>query len=221
MVRSVKVKITHYIIAFLIVVIGIGGIVAYDFWLRPMVFSQSVVTVRSGISVLPEGSVIRESDVQLKSVDADVVPSGALRSISDAVGKTLRTDLTGGTILIGAFVGDGYLTLGPDEGVFPIPKAGIYSVNGTLRSGDTVNIYVMAKDGGVAPRQSAFENVLVAYARSDDNNDVQDSVDGNVNRRITSTANVSSVELKMNTSDGERLLQYLNQGYKLAIVRVR
>ncbi|MNC67291.1 hypothetical protein D3C75_1177740 [compost metagenome] len=72
-----------------------------------------------------------------------------------------------------------------------------------------------------APARKVFlTGVTVNYVRTEDNNDVQDSENGNTNNRFTSTGKVAAPELKLKKSDGELLGQYLEQGKKLWIVRV-
>lgn len=72
-----------------------------------------------------------------------------------------------------------------------------------------------------APARKVFlSGVTVNYVRSEDNNDVLDSENGNTNNRVTSTGKVAAPELKLKKSDGELLGQYLEQGLKLWIVRV-
>lgn len=72
----------------------------------------------------------------------------------------------------------------------------------------------------VPARKVFLSGVTVNYVRTEDNNDVLDSENGNNNNRFTSTGKVAAPELKLKKSDGELLGAYLEQGKKLWIVRV-
>jgi len=272
-----KAKTIYYLLSFLIALVGIGGLLTYDFVLRPYVFSKSVVAVKYEKEFLPKGHVLTKDDVYVKSVDIKDLPKGYFVSVSEVVGKTLGTDVNGGVILVSSFLNDGFFSLAEGESVFPIPKNVIFAVNGSLRSGDLVDIYAVpseedirnnksvltararGQDGAsqyvtdisgaeyfaegqdveaeinsvlqsesygteevdlISVTEKVIEKVTVVYARSDDNNDVKDAEEGNVNRRTTSTANVSNLELKLNEEGAKALAKYLDRGRKLWIVRV-
>ena len=272
-----KAKTIYYLLSFLIALVGIGGLFTYDFVLRPHVFSKSVVAVKYEKELLPKGYVLTKDDVYVKSVDTEDVPKGYYVSVSEVVGKTLGTDVSGGVILVSSFLNDGFFSLAEGESVFPIPKDVIFAVNGSLRSGDSVDIYAVpseedirynksvlaaratGQDGAyqsvptvsdaessaegqdveaeidsvlqsesygteevdlVSVTEKVVEKVTVVYVRSDDNNDVKDTEEGNVNRRTTSTANVSNLEVKLNEEAAKAIAKHLDKGRKLWIVRV-
>jgi len=162
-------------------------------------------------------------------------------------------NLTNGSILTESLVDVSDLEPLQDEGIFPIPKEAIYAINGSLRSRDKVDIYLVEadpeklneslgsstekdenqdqKDENQAQMLQQSQNsepvkevflsgVTVNYVRTEDNNDVLDSENGNNNNRFTSTGKVATPELKLKKSEGQLLGQYLEQGKKLWIVRV-
>ncbi|WP_150265719.1 hypothetical protein [Paenibacillus tepidiphilus] len=286
----------NYFFAFLILLIGFGGLLGYDLYFKPYILSQTVVKVKAGAGgYLPRNYVLQPGDLYLDSVQTKDVPSDAVTELSRAEYKMTNTDLTDGSILTGALVDVSDLAPRQDEGIFPIPQEAIYAINGSLRSKDRVDIYLvegesrdnhaagystvaasgMGLDGkggapGIAATSSAplspdpagsdvapglngsqaagpaasnpavispagtetvppedsrsnlfLSGVTVNYVRSEDNNDVLDSENGNNNNRITSTGKVAAPELKLKKSEGEQLGQYLEQGMKLWIVRVQ
>jgi hypothetical protein len=231
----------NYLFASLILITGFGGLLGYDLYFKPYVLSQTVVKVKvQEGTFLPKNHELNASDLYLDSVQSKDVPSNAITDFSQVEHKITNVNLSNGSILTEGLVDVSDLEPAGDEGIFPIPKDAIYGINGSLRSRDEVDIYLVeeikpqsnVQDPGEPsspgeppasglPAQKAFlTNVTVNYVRTEDNNDVLDSENGNNNNRITSTGKVAAPELKLKKSDGELLKQYLEQGFKLWIVRV-
>ncbi|KWX86667.1 hypothetical protein AMQ83_17625 [Paenibacillus riograndensis] len=272
----------NYLFAFLILVIGFGGLLGYDLYFKPYVLSQTVVKIKVAEgSFLPKNYELKPSDLYLDSVQTKDIPSGVITEVSQVEHKITNVILTNGSILTASLVDVSDLEPQQDEGIFPIPKEAIYAINGSLRSRDKVDMYLVEGDSanqtrsgggyssatagsgtagttagaGTAPETAAtageaktvgaageaktvgtantatpqssaparkvfLTGVTVNYVRTEDNNDVQDSENGNTNNRFTSTGKVAAPELKLKKSDGELLGQYLEQGKKLWIVRV-
>lgn len=247
----------NYLFAFLILIVGFGGLLGYDLYFKPYVLSQTVVKIKvADGSFLPKNYELKSSDLYLDSVQTKDIPSGVITDISQVEHKITNVNLTNGSILTASLVDVSDLEPQQDEGIFPIPKDAIYAINGSLRSRDKVDIYLVDGDlanktrsGGygsegagagrspgaagsttgtgaaeAAPSEPArkvfLSGVTVNYVRTEDNNDVLDSENGNNNNRFTSTGKVAAPELKLKKSDGELLGQYLEQGKKLWIVRV-
>lgn len=192
-------------------------------------FSEKVVKVKvtSG-EYLPKNHELTLGDVYLDSVEKKDIPKNAVRDIRLVEKKILNANITDGVILTDSLVDVDDLEPNKNEGIFPIPKESIYAINGSLRSRDKVNLYLVksVKADGIRTEELPsnddvfLTDVTVNYVRTDDNNDVQDSENGNNNNRFTSTGKVSTPELKMAKTDGQQLKKYLEQGYKLWIVRV-
>ncbi|KWX74203.1 hypothetical protein [Paenibacillus jilunlii] len=274
----------NYLFAFLILVIGFGGLLGYDLYFKPYVLSQTVVKIKVAEgSFLPKNYELKPSDLYLDSVQTKDIPSGVITEVSQVEHKITNVILTNGSILTASLVDVSDLEPQQDEGIFPIPKEAIYAINGSLRSRDKVDIYLVEGDSGNQSRSGGYSSaaagrtnsstagtpagggetaetaasagtagaastvgaaktagaantatpqpsaparkvfltgVTVNYVRSEDNNDVQDSENGNTNNRFTSTGKVAAPELKLKKNDGELLGQYLEQGKKLWIVRV-
>lgn len=235
----------NYFFASLILITGFGGLLGYDLYFKPYVLSQTVVKIKvEGGEYLPKNYELKASDLYLDSVQTKDVPSGVITEIAEVEHKITNVNLTHGSILTASLVDVSDLEPLEDEGIFPIPKEVIYAINGSLRSRDKVDIYLVEGDrekrnatlgataplgGEELPEQSPINEpekeiflagVTVNYVRTEDNNDVQDSEKGNNNNRFTSTGKVATPELKLKKSDGQRLGQFLEQGKKLWIVRV-
>ncbi|OMD92702.1 hypothetical protein BSK67_18230 [Paenibacillus odorifer] len=237
----------NYFFASLILITGFGGLLGYDLYFKPYVLSQTVVKVkvRAGES-LPKNYELKASDLYLDSVQTKDIPSGVITEIAQVEYKITNVNLTNGSILTASLVDVSDLEPLQDEGIFPIPKEAIYAINGSLRSRDKVDIYLVegerekqreALDSNTVKKENEeqvkkqsllsdpakeifLSGVTVNYVRTEDNNDVQDSEKGNNNNRFTSTGKVATPELKLKKSEGQRLGQFLEQGKKLWIVRV-
>lgn len=235
----------NYFFASLILITGFGGLLGYDLYFKPYVLSQTVVKIKvEGGEYLPKNYELQASDLYLDSVQTKDIPSGVITEIAEVEHKITNVNLTHGSILTASLVDVSDLEPLEDEGIFPIPKEAIYAINGSLRSRDKVDIYLVEGDrekrnatleataplgGEELPELSPIDEpekevflagVTVNYVRTEDNNDVQDSEKGNNNNRFTSTGKVATPELKLKKSDGQRLGQFLEQGKKLWIVRV-
>ncbi|MEK4853928.1 SAF domain-containing protein [Paenibacillus sp. FSL H7-0756] len=248
----------NYFFAGLILLIGFGGLLGYDLYFKPYVLSQTVVKIKvDGGGFLPKNHELTAENLYLDSVQTKDIPVGVVRSLEQVEQKITNVNLTDGSILTESLVDVSELEPQQDEGIFPIPKDAIYAINGSLRSRDKVDIYLVEGDspakerreyspaaaasvatpgGGPAsdasslleaevlpevPARKVFlSGVTVNYVRTEDNNDVLDSENGNNNNRFTSTGKVAAPELKLKKSDGELLGAYLEQGKKLWIVRV-
>lgn len=236
-----KIRFLHYFISFMVVLIGLGGLFTYDFVIRPTILSKQVVMISETNEILPKGHILKEENLVVRPIDTLAVPKGYFTSVNQLVGKTLANDVTGGVILVSSFVNDGLLSLKEGEAICPIPKNSIFAVNGSLRSGDIVDIYVVPSNENQTEEdvisydqtgqpviigktksktKKILESVPVVYARSDDNNDVLDSENGNVNRRTTSTGNISNLEVKVTDDDMKLISKYIDEGYKVWITRV-
>ncbi len=223
----------NYLFAALILITGFGGLLGYDLYFKPYVLSQTVVKIKvvDG-QFLPKNYELKPSDLYLDSVQTKDIPSGVITDIRQVEHKITNVNLTDGSILTASLVDVSNLEPLQDEGIFPIPKEAIYAINGSLRSRDKVDIYLVEGERSSStmkdqanlpstPSQQVFlTGVTVNYVRTEDNNDVLDSEQGNDNNRFTSTGKVASPELKLKKSDGQLLGRYLEQGKKLWIVRV-
>ncbi|CAH1054673.1 SAF domain-containing protein [Paenibacillus pseudetheri] len=235
----------NYFFASLILITGVGGLLGYDLYFKPYVLSRTVVKIKvEGGELLPKNYELKASDLYLDSVQTKDIPSGVITEIAQVEHKITNVNLTNGSILTASLVDVSDLEPLKDEGIFPIPKEAIYAINGSLRSRDKVDIYLVDGDRerrseSLSPNNKKKEEELIVqspisepakevfisgvtvnYVRTEDNNDVLDSEKGNNNNRFTSTGKVATPELKLKKSDGERLGQFLEQGKKLWIVRV-
>ncbi|WP_379132493.1 hypothetical protein [Paenibacillus sp. sgz500958] len=244
----------NYFFAFLILITGFGGLLGYDLYFKPYVLSQTVVKIKvADGQLLPKNHELQPGDLYLDSVQSKDIPAEAITRISQVEHKVTNVNLSNGSILTESLVDVSDLEPSDDEGIFPIPKEAIYGINGSLRSRDRVDIYLVEGEqrGNASERQGSITDndnsldssdsanlqgasgsrnpvistaflsgITVNYVRTEDNNDVLDSESGNNNNRFTSTGKVASPELKLRKSDGQQLKQYLEQGFKLWIVRV-
>ncbi|WP_150274223.1 SAF domain-containing protein [Paenibacillus tepidiphilus] len=222
-------KALKYLLGVLVILIGFGGMLGYDMYYKPYVLAKPVLKVKTATGqYLPKNHQIQEKDIYSDSVQTKDIPEDAITDINEVIDRIANVNLPNGTILTQALVDVNDLEPAENEGIYPIPKEDIYAINGSLRSRDKVDIYIVSEiekyeqTGEPIPSisEAAFKGVTVTYVRTEENNDVFDTESGNNNKRLTSTGKVSSPEIKLSTEDGEELKGYLEQGNKLWIVRV-
>lgn len=137
----------NYFFASLILITGVGGLLGYDLYFKPYVLSRTVVKIKvEGGELLPKNYELKASDLYLDSVQTKDIPSGVITEIAQVEHKITNVNLTNGIILTTSLVDVSDLEPLEDEGIFPIPKEAIYAINGSLRSRDKVDIYLVEAD---------------------------------------------------------------------------
>lgn len=134
----------NYFFAFLILITGFGGLLGYDLYFKPYVLAQTVVKVKVAEGrFLPKNHELKAEDLYLDSVQTKDIPAGAVRDIREVERKVTNVNLTNGSILTAYLVDVSNVEPAADEGIFPVPKEAIYAINGSLRSRDKVDIYLV------------------------------------------------------------------------------
>ncbi|MFF2017590.1 hypothetical protein [Paenibacillus sp. NPDC058177] len=137
----------NYFFAFLILITGFGGLLGYDLYFKPYVLAQTVVKVKvADGNFLPKNYELTANDLYLDSVQTKDIPAGVITDIRKVEHKITNVNLTNGSILTDYLIDVSELEPTADEGIFPIPKEGIYAINGSLRSRDKVDIYLVEGD---------------------------------------------------------------------------
>lgn len=211
-----------------VVVVCATAQVGYDFYLKPNVLTESVVKVKTnGAGMLDKNHILRMEDLYVSETQKQDVPKGALTELKKAEGKILTVAVKDGVILTDTLVD--VEETAPTESTpwFSIPKSAIYAINGSLRTRDVVNLYLMPPEKVVQGKELSMadstlfkKGVKVMHVRSSSNKDVTDTTEGNNANRTTSTELVSEVELRLSDNDGQGLVDLLARGYKLWVVRV-
>lgn len=134
----------NYLFAVLILLVGFGGLLGYDLYFKPYVLSGTVVKIKvAGGQLLPKNYELKPTDLYLDSVQTKDIPAGVITDIGLVANKITNVNLTNGSILTESLVDVNGLEPLEDEGIFPIPKEAIYAINGSLRSRDKVDIYLV------------------------------------------------------------------------------
>ncbi len=122
---------------------------------------------------IPARAMLKEGDVTVEEVPADMVPAGAVRSADEAVGKIARVQLVPGEILVSerlvdptATGKDVAFTMPEDYVIVALPATDLLSQSNILRPGDKVDIMVSVDTGGNAARGSmvtldSLQNVVI------------------------------------------------------------
>ncbi|ASA19560.1 SAF domain-containing protein [Paenibacillus donghaensis] len=134
----------NYLFAVLILLVGFGGLLGYDLYFKPYVLSGTVVKIKVADGrLLPKNYELKPADLYLDSVQTKDIPAGVITDIGQVANKITNVNLTNGSILTDSLVDVSGLEPLQDEGIFPIPKEAIYAINGSLRSRDKVDIYLV------------------------------------------------------------------------------
>lgn len=217
----------HIVLALLILLIGIGGQLAYDFYLRPYVFARKVIVAKTEISL---NKLITADDIAYMSFPNELVPDGSFTNPADIVGRSAVVTISQGSIITMHLIDD-ELYPGENQVIFPVPKESIFAVNGSLRKRDLVDISLYRSfDSSFSGSENPafmtysltplFEKVPVVFAMTEDNQNVKDTEKGDTNQRETSTGRVVNVELLLTKEQRNILIDKISEGYKLWLSRV-
>lgn len=110
------------------------------------------VPVLVATGALPVGSVLATGDVTLREVPDDLVPTGALTGVDEAVGRPVAAVLAEGEVLTAHDLGTPSLLVGQPEGQLavwlPVPDP---AVAGALEAGDRVDVHSPVDGSRVVP----------------------------------------------------------------------
>jgi Flp pilus assembly protein CpaB len=214
------------VLAVAIILVGVGGLIAYDYYIRPVLLAKTVVMAKEEIA---ENQVITEDMLVLASVPNDLVPAGAIARPEGIIGKAAIVSIGAGTMLTKPMVDIEGLLPKKGEVIFPIPKEAIFAVNGSLRKRDVVDISLISSERAaneesvsevVGPAEPIIKGARVVYARTEDNQSVKDSEKGDVNQRETATGRVATVEILITEEERDRIIREIEFENRLWIARV-
>lgn len=214
------------LLALTILVVGVAGQISYDFYFRPYVLAKKVLVAKSDI---PQNKLITDDDLVYKSVPNELVPREAIVDPATVVGKAAIVSITKGSPLTLTMVDVDNLHPKEGEVIFPVPKDALFAVNGSLRKRDLVDVslfreFVEYYEGTdeLKPHlpEPIIERVPVVFVRTEDNQSVKDTEQGDTNQRETSTGRVSNVELLLTKEQRDMLIEKISEGYKIWITRV-
>lgn len=111
--------------------------------------STPTVPVVVVLEPVPIGAVLSAPVLEVRDVDAAVVPTGALASVEEAVGKITLTDLYAGEVVVAARLADPTavsndgrvaLVLADGQVLMALPAQDLMSQIGMLKAGDRVDL---------------------------------------------------------------------------------
>lgn len=124
------------ILAGAVFLLGITALVIIQVFI-PIWMTQPVVTVSR---MVPSHTLITATDLAMTRMARDQVPERAITDQQMIIGKKTTVDLVPGVVLTEPFVDVDELLPGEGQVIFPVPRNAIFSVNGSLRAKDTVDI---------------------------------------------------------------------------------
>ncbi len=94
---------------------------------------------------ISQGKTISQQDVELKTWVADLLPENATTNVADVVGQTAQQTIMSNEPISKSKVGAQHLDITVPDGLcaVSVPSQDVQSVGGTLKPGDTVNVYAV------------------------------------------------------------------------------
>ncbi len=94
---------------------------------------------------ISSGKTISQQDVELKTWIADLLPENAATKVEEIVGQTAQQTIMSNEPISKSKVGAQHLEISVPDGLcaVSVPSQDVQSVGGTLKPGDTVNVYAV------------------------------------------------------------------------------
>lgn len=141
------------ILAGLIFMLGLSALLVIQL-LVPRWTSRPVVSMTR---LVPSHELITAADVAVTRMAKDQVPERKIASLDTVIGKRATVELSPGVVLTEPFVDIDELLPGEGQVIFPVPRNAIFSVNGSLRAKDTVDILLYLPSTKQKPTASGKE----------------------------------------------------------------
>lgn len=141
------------LLAGLIFMLGLSALLVIQL-LVPRWTSKPVVSMTR---LVPSHELITAADVVVARIAKDQVPERKIASLDTVIGKRATVDLSPGVVLTEPFVDIDELLPGEGQVIFPVPRNAIFSVNGSLRAKDTVDILLYLPSTKQKPTASGKE----------------------------------------------------------------
>lgn len=144
------------VLAGLIFLLGISALVVIQVFI-PIWITKPVVTVAR---MVPSHALIAATDLAVARMAKEQVPERSITDQQVAIGKKATVDLVPGVVLTEPFVDVDELLPGEGQVIFPVPRTAIFSVNGSLRAKDMVDILLYLPSTKRKPEGNGKEGVL-------------------------------------------------------------
>lgn len=185
-----------FVVPILLLVIGIGFVFAWEFYIKETINSQKVVVASNDISFKEQ---ITRDDLTIASINIDNIVNGSFRpdEIDYIIEEFASINIKKGTQIYADLI-DNY-NLIPDEAkgefIAPLPNDWIYAVAGSLRRAYLADFYVVGTD-----EQILLES-LIQDSRDYGNQNVE--VDEETEESIEQEESDESNEQENNETDSE------------------
>ncbi|HEY0826703.1 MAG TPA: SAF domain-containing protein [Bacilli bacterium] len=214
-----------FFLGLIILLIGSGFIVIYNFYLDDKMNSEHVVVA---VKSIPFKTEITADMVELQIRKVHYVVPGAFKKMEDVIGQQSSIHLEPNTQLYSDLVDPYNVIPGADEEIFPIPEKWIYAKPGSLRRTFKVNIGVIREEASVESHHQiskeelsklskpVLENVVVAYAKDSSNKEVVGTNDKD--KRLDASGNITNLDVVLKREQYQLLVRgYIEKGYQLIL----
>lgn len=219
----------RYTLATTLFVVGVGGSIAYNQFVAPMLTSEWVYVARTQ---MPADTPIQAADVERIRVPKSEVSPDAITNAEGLIGAYTAQPVDQNQVLTALDTEPDPFTITPGTEDVPIPSTWIASVSETLRQGDYVDLIPIAQPQAGAnnvgtltttSEASEFKHLLVLSVHTDNNAEVtsqQTAAPQSVGARGNGSGVPASVDVKMTTAEAQALASLIQEKYQLLIVGV-
>lgn len=220
----------------------IAFIFVYDMFLRDRIDSVEVVVVKANEEIQKSEKVTADKITTERRPKETLISNVVLaKDINSIIGIDSSQLIEGNSMISGNMLDVEEIVPNKEEGeaIRPITKDMIYAQPGSLRRKDTVDIYLVNKDGSTnmtedgpssksskkseAASTSAtpyLQDVKVVYVKDSGNKEVVSATteETTEDQRLNATSTISDLEVILNDDDFKKLMdQVLGKGAKLYI----
>lgn len=231
-------KFIQPLISILLIIIAVGLIFLWEFYLNDRLNTTTVVVAAKDIE---KNQVIKNSDIKIIRIKSEQAVEKPIVDPKAIIGLETSQYVPQGNQFVDAMLDRYGLEPNNNQLIYPIPKEWIYSSPGSLRRKDRVYIYAIYDGKGRVGRENSpnqqmvlakseqsgltgvkelnprvsepiLKNLVVAYAKDSTNQEVKPAA--NSEKRLDATGAINNLELVMTQEQYSILENKYLDGYK-------
>ncbi|MEY8742030.1 hypothetical protein AB9M62_21380 [Bacillales bacterium AN1005] len=220
----------------------IAFIFVYDMFLRDRIDSVEVVVVKASEEIQKSEKITADKITTERRPKDTLISNVVLaKDINSIIGIDSSQLINGNSMISGNMLDVEEIVPNKEEGeaIRPITKDMIYAQPGSLRRKDTVDIYLVYKDGSNSTQEDGtsiknskgseatstsatpfLQDIKVVYVKDSGNKEVvsASTEENTEDKRLNATSTISDLEVILNDDDFKKLMdQVLSQGAQLYI----
>lgn len=210
-------RLVYTALSLVLVIVGVGGILIWEFYLDDKVGTKNVVFAANSIE---RGQAITPADIVVKKMPIELVPEDAEFNPNDVIGFEAAHPISAGSPIVTTALDKEQLLPGEDQMIVPIPDEWIYAYPGSLRRKDRVTIYAMPKkpesliaseNVDVKGLERLLTDIPVVYVKDSGNQEVKPT--NNEDPRLDASGYARQLEVLLTEKQLSLLQNYVQRGY--------